>query len=167
MANYSDIKGFTVQTLSTDTIANQAAGGAWASGGNLNNGVVGNCGFGTYTAAVSVGGYRSPGTTAAVEHYDGSSWTTATSIPAATDNVGSCGTRTAGLIYGGQRPPNTNATFEYDGTNWTSGGNLNTARRTIVGAGTQTAALAALGAIDPPFTAEAEQYNGSSWTTVA
>ena len=37
MANYSDIKGFTVQTLSTDTIANAAAGGSWASGGTVNN----------------------------------------------------------------------------------------------------------------------------------
>ncbi len=38
MANYSDIKGFTVQTLSTDTIVNQQAGGAWASGTSLNTG---------------------------------------------------------------------------------------------------------------------------------
>ena len=36
MAKYSDIKGFTVQTLSTDTVASQAAGGSWASGGDLN-----------------------------------------------------------------------------------------------------------------------------------
>ena len=167
MATYKEIKGVTIQTQSEDPVLAGAAGGAWASGGNLNNGVVGNRGFGTYTAAVSVGGNRSTGLTAAVEEYNGSSWTSVTSIPAATDNVGSCGAETAGLIYGGQRPSNTDVTLEYDGTNWTSGGNLNTARRTIVGAGTQTAALAALGAIDPPFTAEAEQYNGSSWTTVA
>ena len=36
MAKYSDIKGFTVQTLSTDTVTSQAAGGSWASGGSLN-----------------------------------------------------------------------------------------------------------------------------------
>jgi len=167
MANYSDIKGFTIQTLSTDTIANQAAGGAWASGGSLNNGLVGNAGFGTYTAAVSAGGTKSPGITNVVEHYDGSSWTNATAIPAATDSIGSCGTQTAGLVFGGQRPPNTNATFEYNGSSWTAGGNLNTTRRDLIGAGTQTAGLAACGAIDPPFSAEAEQYNGSSWTTVA
>ena len=35
MAKYSDIKGFTVQTLSSDTVASQAAGGSWASGGSL------------------------------------------------------------------------------------------------------------------------------------
>ena len=37
MAKYSDIKGFTVQTLSTDTIASAAAGGSWASGGTAVN----------------------------------------------------------------------------------------------------------------------------------
>ena len=37
MAKYSDIKGFTVQTLSTDTIASQFVGGAWASSNNMNN----------------------------------------------------------------------------------------------------------------------------------
>ena len=37
MAKYSDIKGFTVQTLSSDPAASQAAGGSWASGGNINN----------------------------------------------------------------------------------------------------------------------------------
>ena len=35
MAKYSDIKGFTVQTVSTDPVASAVAGGAWASGGNL------------------------------------------------------------------------------------------------------------------------------------
>ena len=36
MAKYSDIKGFTVQTLSTDTVASQAGGGSWSSGGTKN-----------------------------------------------------------------------------------------------------------------------------------
>mgnify|MGYP001376925700 CR=1 FL=1 len=36
MAKYSDIKGFTVQTLSTDTIASAAAGGTWASSPSAN-----------------------------------------------------------------------------------------------------------------------------------
>jgi hypothetical protein len=167
MANYSDIKGFTVQTLSSDPAASVASTGSWASGGNLNEGVVGNAGFGTYTAAVSVGGTQPP-ITAQVEEYDGSSWTTVTSIPGTTsDSMGSCGPQTNGMVFGGQSGPgsNINSTFEYDGTNWTSGGNLNTTRRDLIGAGTQTEGLAAFGAIDPPFTAEAELYNGSSWTT--
>ena len=167
MANYSDIKGFTVQTLSSDPAASVASTGSWASGGNLNEGVVGNAGFGTYTAAVSVGGTQPP-ITAQVEEYDGSSWTTVTSIPGTTsDSMGSCGPQTNGMVFGGQSGPgsNINSTFEYDATNWTSGGNLNTTRRDLIGAGTQTAGLAACGAIDPPFTAEAELYNGAAWTT--
>ena len=57
MANYSDIKGFTVQTLSTDTIANQAAGGTWASGGNMNSGkYAGIGGAGTQTAGLAFAG---------------------------------------------------------------------------------------------------------------
>ena len=191
MAGYKEIKGFQVQTRSEDPSPTEvqtgdfyynsstgqfktvnlggAPTGAWSSGGNLNNGIVGNAGFGTYTAAVSVGGSTPPGFSvkANVEEYDGSSWTNVTAVPTGADSMGSCGPQTAGLVFGGQRPPNTNATFEYDGTNWTAGGNLNTTRRDLIGAGTQTAGLAALGAIDPPFTAEAEQYNGSSWTTVA
>ena len=36
MAKYSDIKGFTVQTVSTDPAASAAASGSWASGGDMN-----------------------------------------------------------------------------------------------------------------------------------
>ena len=36
MAKYSDIKGFTVQTLSTDPVDRLADLGSWASGGSLN-----------------------------------------------------------------------------------------------------------------------------------
>ena len=53
MAKYSDIKGFTVQTLSTDTVASQMAGGSWASGGDLNTARHhGNSWLGTQTAAI-------------------------------------------------------------------------------------------------------------------
>ena len=56
MAKYSDIKGFTVQTLSTDTVASQAAGGAWASGGSMNVAKYMFGGNGTQTAALASGG---------------------------------------------------------------------------------------------------------------
>jgi hypothetical protein len=36
MAEYKGIKGFKVQTVSTDPAASAIAGGTWASGGNLN-----------------------------------------------------------------------------------------------------------------------------------
>ena len=37
MAKYSDIKGFTVQTLASDTAASQFSGGAWSSAADMNN----------------------------------------------------------------------------------------------------------------------------------
>ena len=58
MAKYSDIKGFTVQTLSSDPAASQFAGGSWASGGAVPTGAYSVLGFGTQTAAVAGGGYR-------------------------------------------------------------------------------------------------------------
>jgi hypothetical protein len=36
MAEYKDIKGFKVQTVSTDPAASAIAGGTWASGGDTN-----------------------------------------------------------------------------------------------------------------------------------
>ena len=38
MAKYSDIKGFTVQTVSSDPAASAIDAGSWASGGAINTG---------------------------------------------------------------------------------------------------------------------------------
>ena len=51
MAKYSDIKGFTVQTLSSDTVASRAGGGSWSSGGDLNTARSYLVGVGISTAA--------------------------------------------------------------------------------------------------------------------
>jgi hypothetical protein len=55
MAEYKDIKGFKVQTVSTDPAASIIATGTWASGGNLNT--------------------ARPGAQAVVESWNGTSWT--------------------------------------------------------------------------------------------
>ncbi len=63
MATYAKEKGFTVQTLSTDPVASQAAGGSWASGGDLNNRRFGPAGGGaaaSQTAAIAFGGDQMP-----------------------------------------------------------------------------------------------------------
>jgi hypothetical protein len=44
------------------------------------------------------------------------------------DDLGSCGTQTAALGFGGRTPTVTNVTEEYNGTAWTGGGNMNTTR---------------------------------------
>ena len=78
MAEYKTIKGFTVQNLSADPASSALAGGAWASGGNLNT-----LRFsfdvyqsGTQTAAMATGGYDPPtGSQAVNETYNGTAWT--------------------------------------------------------------------------------------------
>ena len=69
MAKYSDIKGFTVQTVSSDPAASLQAGGSWASGGALNSARYQVAGDGTQTAAYAVLG--TDGTIRAYqEHYN-------------------------------------------------------------------------------------------------
>ena len=171
MANYSDIKGFTVQTLSSDPAASVADTGSWASVASLNTARSDSAASmaGTTEAALVAGGYGG-GIVANVELWDGSSWTETTDVPTAVYALGGTGTAsTAALIFGGQTPgsPATNASYEWDGSSWTSGGNLNSPQRYRRGAGSQTAGLAAGGnGGSPPLTAETEQYNGSSWTEV-
>ena len=60
MAEYKGIKGFKVQTVSTDPAASAIAGGTWASGGDLNTGGPGGTSSGTQTSALYVGGRSSP-----------------------------------------------------------------------------------------------------------
>jgi hypothetical protein len=55
MAEYKDIKGFKVQTVSTDPAASIIATGTWASGGDLNTARAGGA-AGIQTAALSFGG---------------------------------------------------------------------------------------------------------------
>jgi hypothetical protein len=54
MAEYKGIKGFKVQTVSTDPAASIVATGTWASGGDLNAARTVS-GFGTQTAAIAAG----------------------------------------------------------------------------------------------------------------
>ena len=100
------------------------------------------------------------------EYYDGSSWTSGTASNDNRTNLGSGGTQTSFLAFGGSESPGTsNATEEWDGSSWTSGGNLGTARYQLSGnnAGTQTAGLC-VGGFSGSAKDLVEEYNGSSWT---
>ena len=180
MANYREIKGFTIQTVSSDPsnfVKGQvwynstlgkikgAAGGSWASAPALNNGTNQGGGMGTQTAALSTGGKASPTAySAKTEEYNGSSWSEVEDLPAAISYFVSMGTQTAGLIAAGA-PVRRNQSYEYDGTNWSSGGNLNTGRKQGGGWGIQTAAIHT-GGEKPTVCADTETYDGSSWTEV-
>jgi hypothetical protein len=80
MAEYKDIKGFKVQTVSTDPAASIIATGTWASGGNLNTARaswIGGTPQGTQNAAIFFGGNHMVLRYALhrMNTYNGSSWT--------------------------------------------------------------------------------------------
>ena len=90
-------------------------------------------------------------------------WASGGALNTARSYIGSTGTQTAGLGFGGYGPPTTAATEEYNGTSWTNNPTgLGTARYELAGAGTQTAGLAAGGF--PGSKTNTEEYDGSTWT---
>ena len=133
-----------------------------------------NAGFGTTTAAVSVGGSIGPlpptaNTVTTVEEYDGSSWTAGTAYPVGTYDLEAVGTLTAGLGCAGYTTPSDPGTYmttnyDYNGSAWTANNTMTTARANFACTGTQTAALAAGGA--PSNLVNAETYDGTNWTAI-
>ena len=117
MAKYSDIKGFTVQTLSTDTIANQATGGAWASGGSVNTARYGVVSVGLQTAGLISGG-RTGSNSNLTEQYNGSSWTEVNELNTARYSQQGAGTYTAALHIGGYTTTPVTTVEAWDGTNF-------------------------------------------------
>ena len=170
MAKYSDIKGFTVQTLSTDTIASAAAGGAWTSVASLNTSRIGGVGAGTSPAAIMAGGYLGPpGGSAVTETWNGSSWTEVNDMNTAYFYGQGFGTTSAMVLAGRDGPGSPSkpaATETWNGTSWSApGANINTNRFLGGGAGTSTAGIV-FGGQSPTTRANTESWNGSAWTEV-
>ena len=186
MATYRGIKGFYIQTVSSEP-SNPVAGqvwynstlgkirafksgaGNWATGNACNtNRAFGAC-FGIQTAAVHAGGSVPP-YTADSETYDGTSWTEGNNMQDSRGAMRGTGTATAGLVAGGYSPPTVASSEEYDGTNWAEGNNIGTARWAGATGGIQTAGIHLAGY--SPGTpgdsghAEVEEYDGTSWTEV-
>ena len=172
MAKYSDIKGFTVQTLSTDTIASQIAGGSWSAGGNLPGPRDETTGGGTLTAGIQFGGYSPPESAYKPEtfEYNGTAWTEGGDMSNARSNFGGLGTQTAALAVGGQNPGLSpypfNGSEEYNGSSWTTGGTLPGGFDGNYGCtGTQTAGLQIGGTLNPNTKqVKTLSYNGTSWS---
>jgi hypothetical protein len=73
-------------------------------------------GAGTQTLALAFGGDL-PGTTAATELWNGTSWTTNPSgLATARGSLAGAGTQTAGLAFGGSAGPDLAATEEWTGS---------------------------------------------------
>jgi hypothetical protein len=105
-----------VATLSWD-------GSSWTSLSDMNLARVGGFGAGIQTAAITAGGQNGTNRINTTESWNGTSWTT---LPATTvtlrASVGSAGTQTAGLMFGGNpgSPSTSNATEEFTGATLTT-----------------------------------------------
>ena len=188
MANYKDIHGTNIETVtsdpdnpvngqvwynSTDRVlkgftSNPA--GSWSSGGNVNTARYVSGGSGTQTAALMIAGATAPPNVkrAYTESYNGSSWTEVADLNTARLYGASSGTSTSALYFGGDdgaTPTVLAVTESWDGTSWTEVGDLNEARSLVSGGGTtNTSALAFGGYPGSGRTGKTESYNGSSWT---
>ena len=153
-------------------------GTSWTSGTAYPEAVTLSSGFGTTSAGLMCNGSDTT-YSATTKEYNGS-WTAGGDLNTARRWIGTAGTQTAGLAFGGQIPPSgysTNVTEEYDGSSWTNSGNLNTTRAVnAVGGGinqdaSQTNALASGGyqssGSPKSYFNETEIYNGSTWTSSA
>ena len=117
------------------------------------------------TAVLAFGGSGgdAPGTgTTATESWNGSAWTTVSSMPTALRNLGGAGLGDAALAFGGS-PGAYTLTTGWDGTAWSTRPSLATARDNLEGSGIQTAALA-FGGVDAPGTTltATEEFTGET-----
>ena len=185
MAKYSDIKGFTVQTLASDTVASQAEGGSWASGGDLNTARSSVAGAGTQTAAIMFGGNTpAPGPYPQpyylqdeTESYNGTSFTEVADLNTARGaNRGGFGTSTAGFLAGGYTYPPAGPTGaqqiceSWNGSAWSETTDFNTKRYSFgcsVSAPYTNSIITGGYTGGPPpsqINDAVETWNGSSWT---
>ena len=180
MAEYKGIKGFNVQTRSSDptdgtvgdfyynsatgeykNIKSGLASGSWSSGSALNTARDNMASIGVSSdAALAAGG--SPGSKDNVEKYDGTSWTEVNEINTARPYAqGQFGTYTSGIISGG--PSSNTATESWNGSSWSETTEINTGRAGAAGAGASNTSGVIFGG-DSPTKALTELWNGSSWT---
>ena len=141
-----------------------AVGGAWASGGNMNNANAAVGSFGTSTAAIEFGGYYPPGSAPGritTEEYNGTSWTEKNDMSNYRAERPGAGTTAAGLAIRGN-PGDATAVEAWGGTSWTAVNGTNTPNGGNSACGTQTAAITFGG----ETTANTEKWNGAAWTEV-
>ena len=148
MSTYKNIIGKDVNFLTTDpdndaaegqiwynstsgVFKNVIAGEAWSSSSPISGSARYGVGsFGSQTANVIAAGSTIPfGIVTQAEEYNGSGWTSLSSIGTARYFLAGAGTNTAGVIFGGNSPARKNETEEWNGSSWSEQNNLNTARR--------------------------------------
>ena len=175
MAKYSDIKGFTVQTLSPDTVASQAAGGSWSSDANMNTARIASTGTGSSSEGYIVaGGYYLPPSVdrSVTESYNGTAWTEVADCPQDLTYGNGLGSYTSSLLCSYSQPgpaPGgfgpTTATHQWNGSSWSTKNSMNTFRQNAGTGGTTTAGIV-FGGSGPPANANTETWDGTNWTEV-
>ena len=185
MANYKDIHGINIETVTSnpDNPANgqvwynstdqklranaQTTAGAWSTGGSVNAARQLPFGAGSQTAGLMAGG--NPGSTASNELYNGTSWTEVANLNTGRHAGAASGiTNTAVLAFGGYSTAYVSIAEEWNGSSWTEVGDLNLARWEVYGQGSSNTAALCTGGQSPGGTyANNENWNGSSWTEVA
>lgn len=192
MAEYKGIKGFTVQTLTSDptlpstvgqvyysspasalkyVIPGGASNGSWSAGGTVNTARGLSSATGASSDSSIMAGGSDPSTPYVdhVEQYNGSSWTEIAEFNTGRNGMGSFGVVTASLITGGTVALNTHttATEVWNGSSWTEVSELNTAgfEMFVSCNGTTTAGLASPRA--PGLGTLVESWDGTSWTEIA
>ena len=171
MADYSTIKGFTIQSLASDPYTSEGAAGTWASCGDINQTRNFGGGLGIQTAGMFVGGSGGGSTGNETETYDGTSWTAKNPINTIRNRMGVATQSpiTASLIFGGSQPNTApgykNETETFDGTSWTTvPATLNTSRREFGGsAGASNSAALGFSGYTTTYIKNVEEYNGSTW----
>jgi hypothetical protein len=192
MAGYNTIRGLRVKYLSADPanpedgqvwynsttgnlrVEGMVLAGSWASGGAAPGGLGGSALSGTKESAQQWGGDNGGGTPTwptTSYSYNGSTWTSAGSIPSGHNSMGRGGSvSTAVLSMGHSQTSGATETWEGDGSSWSSGNALNTGRAFYgTGCGPQTAAVGvggntAAGAA-PGISNAHENYDGTNWTS--
>ena len=172
MAKYSDIKGFTVQTLSTDPASSLIATGTWATGGSIPAGKMGQAGGGSMTAAIVFGGNDTFTDDNSTYEYDGAAWTAGGNMSEGIGYGGGGGSQTSAIAMGGyDSGGSVNTSEEYDGSSWTAGGNMNIEKynmgASVIGQANTDASV--IGGRDGPSntpSAKQENYNGTAWTEI-
>jgi len=168
MANYQDIKGFNIQSKSSDPVpyaqelADNPYGGVWSSGGSLNTGRYFNSCSGSQTAGLCFAGDVDNTFTANTESWNGSSWTELNNLNTVRATGGGAGTQTSALMMTGNTAPgplvaNVEA---WDGTSWTEVADVSTARNRPGSTGANSTAAIVAGGYSPPIVANVEE-----WTT--
>jgi len=171
MTDFKGIRGWKVQTLSTDPSAGGIASATWSSGGTANQAraYVGSAGR-TQNDGLVFGGQNPPSRYTNTESYDGSTWTEVNDLNTSRSqgNYGTSGTSTSALATAGQPSPS-DVVESWDGTNWTEVAENNTARYASSNAVLSNTSGLIFGGEIPGsgYQAITEEWNGSAWTEVA